>query len=653
MCGIAGRMNGISNGPKRAALASEVDAMLQSLVHRGPDGFGTWCDDDAGVCIGHRRLAIVDLSPHGRQPMESSCGRYVVTFNGEIYNHKAMRARLEREGNYDFGRGQSDTAVMLGAFSTWGVAKAVSSFVGMFAFGLWDRVERKLTLVRDRIGEKPLYFGVVDKEFVFASELKAISALPGFAGRIDRSALALYLRHGYVPSPYSIYEGIQKLPAGCMLEIRADDFAGNIASEPRRYWSVPSFAHADMPISCGSDGVEATKSLDALLHSTIRDQMVADVKVGAFLSGGIDSSTVVGIMQAECSRRVSSFSIGFEESGFNEAAYANRVASHLGTDHTELYISDRDALDVVPGLAAMYDEPFADSSQIPTFLVARLARAHVTVALSGDGGDELFCGYRRHAAAERLLGTMMRFPSFGRRMAGWLLKTAVHLADPGFVGANETLMRLDRFGRVLSANHPECSYREMVSAWHSNVLIGESADQTMPPGWGPESNRTLRRRLLLKDLLTYLPDDILVKVDRATMAVSLESRTPLLDHRIVEFAFSLPDDLLVREGVSKWVLRQVLYRYVPRELIERPKQGFGIPLAEWLRGPLRDWAETLLDPALLRSDGLINVTAVRARWHAHLSGRADWSTSLWIVLMLQEWKHRRASVGQRVIRSAA
>lgn len=648
MCGFAGYLGGSSwHGTDTAgALLRRMNGAIET---RGPDDAGYW-HDGGGVALGHRRLAILDLTPAGHQPMVSACGRYVIAYNGEIYNHLELRAELEEVGQSPGWRGHSDTETLLAACSAWGIRGAVERAVGMFALALWDRAEQVLTLGRDRLGEKPLYYGWQGRGaeacFLFGSDLAALKAHPAFAAGIDRGALCLLMRHNYIPAPHSIYEGVLKVPPGYLLTVSRN------RPEPRvqAYWSLPEVAAAGVAAPFAGTDAQAIDELEAVLQRAVGRQMVADVPLGAFLSGGIDSSVVVALMQAQSSRPVRTFTIGFEETDYDEAGHARAVAAHLGTDHTELYVTAREALDVIPRLPALYSEPFSDSSQIPTFLVSQLARRHVTVSLSGDGGDELFCGYPRYELAGNIWGQLKRWPPGVRAAAATALRTlpaagwnAVAAPIRGILPASRrgALIgdKLHKGAALLRARRIDDLYLGLVSHWDPSGVVRGAQEPLTPLRGAPPALAGLdeRQRLMALDALTYLPDDILVKVDRAAMGVSLETRVPLLDHRVVAFAWRLPQHLKRRHGVGKWALRQVLHRHVPEALVERPKMGFGIPLASWLRGPLRDWAEALLDEARLKRDGFFHPGPIRQKWAEHLSGTRNWQSHLWDVLMFQAW----------------
>lgn len=647
MCGIAGILT--TAGDTDAEMRTAAQAMIDRLHHRGPDGEGLWTDAAVGVALGHRRLAILDLSPAGRQPMQSACGRYVLTFNGEIYNFSDLRRELEAQGHHF--RGRSDTEVLLACVTAWGVEAAVPRLNGMFAFALWDRQRAQLVLARDRFGEKPLYYGWCGRHFLFASELKALRAHPAFRGRLDREAIALYLRHNYIPAPYSIYQGISKLSPGTMAWMSALD----VGQPPvtTRYWSVEQTAVRGLADPYTGSEQDAVAQLDRLLRDAIRLRMQADVPLGAFLSGGVDSSTVVALMQAQSLRPIKTFTIGFQDQQYNEAAEAHRVATHLGTDHTELYVSPADTLAVIPRLPTMYDEPFSDSSQIPTFLVAQLARQSVTVSLSGDGGDELFAGYQRYDVGQAVWRRLAHVPQSLRPLLAGALGT---LTSPQGLAAIRGLSpllparfrkghpghKLDRLIQAITADRFDLVYRLIVSHWSrpEELLPGVSDAPTIwttPDQTDGQPLQDPLDRMMCLDQQTYLPDDILVKVDRASMAVGLEARVPLLDPSLVSFAWRLPQRLKVQRGQTKWLLKQVLANYVPRQLTDRPKMGFGVPIESWLRGPLREWAAALLDPSRLRHQGLFDPAPIQLRWEEHCSGRGNWHYLLWDVLMFQAW----------------
>lgn len=644
MCGLTGFWQ--SRGIDPTASRELVLGMAQRIAHRGPDDHGAWVDGAAGVALGHRRLSILELSAAGHQPMISASGRYVIAFNGEIYNHTALRAELPQLP----WRGHSDTETLLAGIEHWGFEATLRKAVGMFAIALWDREQRRLTLARDRFGEKPLYVARLQGATLFASELKAFDGWPGFAPPIDRGAVALLLRHNYIPAPHSIFEGVSKLPPATLLHIDGPTQVGT----PQAYWSLRDAAQRGQRDPFSGTDEEATDALERHLDAAIALQRVADVPLGAFLSGGVDSSVVVALMQRQSATPVRTFTIGFDVPELNEAEHAKAVARHLGTDHTELYCSGQQALEVVPKLATMYCEPFSDSSQIPTFLVSQLARQHVTVSLSGDAGDELFGGYTRYDLTPARWSRVSRVPQPLRRALGHAIQS---VQPAGWDSLGHALWRLagrtppqrlgDRAHKVaamMMTRTPEAFYRDMNShqSCPQRVVIGATEPRTVldQPSLWPELP-SFDERMMFLDMLSYLPDDILVKVDRAAMAVSLETRVPLLDHRLVEFAWSLPLRFKRRDGVSKWLLRQVLYRHVPRHLVERPKTGFGVPLSEWLRGPLREWAEHLLDARRLREQGLLDVAYVRRMWRDQLEGRAEWMYLLWDVLMLQAWLDTR------------
>lgn len=641
MCGIVGyfKESQIDQHESKAI----ITAMLSSVIHRGPDGYGFWYQPDEGIVLGHRRLSIIDLSPEGHQPMCSHHGRYIISYNGEIYNFLELKRELVPLG-HTF-RGGSDTEVMLAAIEEWGIERALARFNGMFAFALWDNHERTLILARDRIGEKPLYYGLNGNTFLFGSELKALRAHPKWRGAISREALHLLLRYNYIPSPHSIYEHVYKLQPGSYLRVRKAN--GNIVWTSHCYWSAVDAALTGYNEPAGGSDDEMADELERLLSGVVRRQMIADVPLGAFLSGGVDSSVVVALMQAQTTRRVRTFSIGFHDRSFNEAEHAKAVAGHLGTDHSEFYVTDQDALALIPELPAIYDEPFADSSQIPTCLLTRLARQQVTVALSGDGGDELFFGYNRYHLVENHWRKLALAPRPLRQALGALLAMQGNLLGTlPLRRATASGYRLRRYAELLGTESVHSLNEQMTAydAWAEAVV-------PLDPEKRLRSNQALWEKLpdvplhmMLLDLLRYLPDDILVKVDRAAMATSLETRIPLLDHQLVEYALRLPFSMKYREQTSKWLLRKVLYRHVPPELIERPKMGFGIPLDNWLRGPLADWAESLLNESALAGSGMLNPGPVRKKWLEHRAGHCNWKYELWPVLMFQAWYHRQKAV---------
>jgi len=646
MCGFAGLLT--TAAVPNAALAEQARRMIAPIVHRGPDDSGTWTDEAAGVALGFRRLAIIDLSANGHQPMWSASRRFVIVFNGEVYNFGELRLELEQAGARF--RGDSDTEVILAAFERWGVEGAVRRFVGMFALAVWDTERRELSLLRDRLGKKPLYVYREPGLITFGSELKALVAGPSFDRSIDRQALTSYLRYLYVPAPQSIFQHARKIPAGHILTV--SDPARPLPPA-RPYWSLREVALAGLahPFT-GSDG-EAIDALDALLGDAVRARMRADVPLGALLSGGIDSSTVVALMQAASARPVKTYTIGFSEADFDEAGHAAEVARHLGTDHTELRLTGEDARSLIPRLTEIFDEPLADPSQLPTFLVSQLARQHVTVALSGDGGDELFGGYNRYVYGTRMLPRVSRVPhAVRRRVAASISRVAPSTWDrlsrftttllPG-VSDRRVGERLHKLSHVMSADTVGDMYRSLLSAWQhpGDLVVGAGhVDDATERILGAGEPGHLLDRMMLADQTSYLPDDLLAKVDRASMAVSLELRAPLLDHRVVELSWRLPRSLKLRGTVGKWILRQVLYRRVPREIVERPKMGFSVPIDRWLRGPLREWGESLLSADALGRSAVLNSTVIVRAWQDLQAGRRPAGAALWAVLMFQAWRAR-------------
>ena len=647
MCGIAGLL--AAPGHPQAIEAGAIRGMGDALAHRGPDDSGEWIDDEQGIALAHRRLAVVDLSAAGHQPMVSHCGRYVVVYNGEVYNHAELRAGL---GEVSW-RGHSDTETLLALFTRHGVLDTLPRLVGMFAIAVWDRDTATLTLARDRMGEKPLYWGRLGQAGVgFASELRALRAHPLWRGEVDRDALALLMRHNCIPAPHTIWRGIHKLDPACWVSLRRD---GRVTQG--RYWDLAQAALDGLAQPLQLSDAEAADQLEQQLGAALRGQMLADVPLGAFLSGGIDSSTIVALMARQSTQKVRTFCIGFDDGATSEAAHARAVARHLGTDHTELIVSAGDALALVPQLPRLYDEPFGDSSQMPTLLVAQMARRHVTVALSGDAGDELFAGYNRYLLASRFGQRIQRLPLGLRRALAATVRGAPPALWDSLLAAPQRLLpaarrhrdagaKLHKLARdVLPAADARALYRALTSHWKApaDLVLGAAEPATWfdAPALTPLWNNAVAG-MTITDQLSYLPDDILVKVDRASMAHSLETRAPFLDHRLVEWAWRLPLHQKIRGGQTKWLLRQVLYRHVPRELVERPKQGFAVPLAAWLRGPLRDWAEALLAPARLHAEGYLAAAPIAQAWSEHLSGRHDRAPELWDVLMFQAWlqEHR-------------
>lgn len=649
MCGITGFLFS-GQSQKRAQSEPQLRAMMDAISHRGPDSQGLWVDPEAGVGLGHLRLAIVDLSPAGHQPMVSACERYQIVYNGEIYNHVALRRDLEAAGHAPSWRGMSDTEVLLAGITAWGLEDTLAKAEGMFAIALWDRKHRTLTLARDRLGEKPLYYGWQGGVFLFGSELKSLRAHPAFQGTVRRDSITAMLRHGHVPEDLTIYKDVHKLRPGEMATL------SNEAPQPQRWFYWDGAAVAASPKGPVLSDQEAIDQLEALLLDAVGNQMMSDVPLGAFLSGGIDSSIIVGLMQHLSDRPVHTFSIGFHEARYNEAEFAKAIAKHLGTHHTELYVGDNDLRDVIPALPVMYDEPFADSSQIPTHLVAKLAREHVTVALSGDGGDELFGGYDRYRQGAGFLKILRALPhplrSLGasaiRALPASLLNTVMEPLRPTPQGKEPNGQRLHRIANYARSRDVDELHRKMVSVWRfpeAAVINGASPPSILADHLPQRGDLTDIERMMQLDMLAYMPDDILAKVDRATMAVALESRAPLLDHRVAEFIWPLPLNMKIRDGKSKWLLRQVLYRHVPQELIERPKMGFEVPIGLWLRGGLRDWAEALIASDRLAREGFLEPTLIRRMWDQHQNGSHNWGLQLWNVLMFQAWLEEYSPMG--------
>lgn len=648
MCGITGFVQ-LSNTANEDELGSTVTRMSDKISHRGPDWQGNWTDSTNGVALGFRRLAIIDLSPTGRQPMVSACNRYTIVFNGEIYNYRDLKKEVEASGKFPHAfRGTSDTEVLLAAFTVWGVEAVLQKTNGMFAFAVWDRELRTLTLGRDRLGEKPLYYGVHGKTFLFGSELKALKAHPSFQAEIDRDVLTLFLRSGYIPAPHSIYKGIYKLPPASWITFTPK--LGEV-STPTTYWSAREAAEKGVGAPFKGDEADAIRELEILLLDSVKIRMESDVPLGGFLSGGVDSSTTVALMQAQSSRPVKTFTMGFSEGEYDESKFAKKVAEHLKTDHTETVVTPKDALDVIPLLPTLYDEPFSDSSQIPTYLVSKIARQNVTVALSGDGGDELFGGYNRHTWGKTAWNMVEGLPdpvksafASGLNMvspSGWnQIFQTLQPVLPGKLRWSNPGEKLQKLSAILKSQNPEDLYRKLIShCTNPEALVVNGKEPTTlfnnKNEWPKFSDFSLRMMYL--DLVTYLPDDILAKVDRASMGVSLEARVPFLDHRIVEFAWTLPLEMKIKNGKTKHILRELLYKYVPKDLIERPKMGFSVPIDHWLKGPLKDWASNLLSPERMKKEGYLNESEITKKWQEHLSGERNFQHHLWDVLMFQAW----------------
>jgi len=653
MCGITG----IFGNLRKEEFDSSIHEMSATLNHRGPDDAGTWINEENGVAFGHQRLSIIDLSSAGHQPMVSHCGRFTTVFNGEIYNHLQLRDKLNTSANKQSWKGHSDTETLVTAFSQWGIEKTLQQLVGMFAIAVWDFKEKRLFLIRDRFGEKPLYYGWSNGVFLFGSELKALQKYKRFSNQIDRGALSLYMKYMYVPTPYSIFRDIYKLEPGCILQIDKGtkpptlplfapfrDQGINIA----QWYSISNMAQAGQK-NLITDQNDAVDLIEKTLLESVRSQLISDVPLGAFLSGGIDSSVITALMQKVCKDPVKTFTIGFEESSFNEAVYAKEVSRHLGTEHHELYVTSSDAFKVIPHLPTLYDEPFADSSQIPTYLVSKLARESVTVSLSGDAGDELFGGYSRYLWGSRVWNKVRWMPLIVRQTLGVAInKISVNTWDSignSLPNSSRVSLMGDKAHRMA---HRLKNVKSLDDVYHSLVTEGYKEDGLVVNDKAAlitklDNNDIVsgivdsEHRMMLLDSLTYLPDDILTKVDRAAMGVSLETRIPFLDYRVAELAWRLPLDTKINNGETKWPIRQVLYKYVPKELIERPKAGFAIPVGQWIRGPLREWAADLLNEERIRREGYFNPELVQQLWQQHLSGKYDWTPRLWAILMFQAW----------------
>jgi asparagine synthase (glutamine-hydrolysing) len=646
MCGINGFYSKSSSTFNNVILKMNL-----AISHRGPDSNGVWTDKNSGIVLGHQRLSIIDLSKAGSQPMQSNSGRFILTYNGEIYNHLEIRQELEEHNSYIKWRGNSDTETLLEAIDCWGVEITLKKTVGMFAFGVWDKKSRGLTLAKDRMGEKPLYFGWqgegINKVFLFGSELKALKVHPEFNGEINRDSIALQLRHNFIPAPYSIYKNIYKLLPGHYLQLNENDLKNGLLQSQKPYWSATKCAIDGNNNQLKLSVSNIQKDLETHLKSSVKQQMISDVPLGAFLSGGIDSSTVVALMQSQSNYPIKTFTIGFNESDYSEAKYAKKIATHIGTNHTELYISPKTAMEVIPKLPTIYDEPFSDSSQIPTFLVSQLAKQQVKVALSGDGGDELFCGYNRYIMSKKFWNTFRLMPLGFRKFIVYLIQSIPPKNLSKISKFLPVLNQYSNFGdkmhkgaNVLKAKSFYNLYYMLCSHWQdpTDVVINSIEPGTLLTEFKPElTGLNSQQQMMALDLITYLPDDILVKVDRAAMASSLETRVPFLNHRLIEYVNKIPQSLKLRDGQGKWILKQILNQYVPKNLTERPKMGFGVPIDAWLRGPLRDWAESLLDEKKLQQEGFFNPKLIRDKWTEHLSGNRNWQSELWDVLMFQAW----------------
>lgn len=646
MCGISGFYNNT-----KLTFDYAIEKMNASISHRGSDSSGVWHDKNSGIVLGHQRLSILDLSAAGTQPMQSNSGRFVLTYNGEIYNHVEIRKHLVKINSKINWRGSSDTETLLESIEVLGIEKTIQKIKGMFAFGIWDKKKRILTLARDRMGEKPLYFGWqgegINKIFLFGSELKALKAHPQFEGKINRDAIALQLRHNYIPDPYSIYKDIYKLLPGHYLQLNEEHLKKKIPLSLKSYWSSTKNAIYGNQNQLTLSIEDMQRDLEKQLRSSVKHQMISDVPLGAFLSGGIDSSLVVALMQSESSSPIKTFTIGFTENDYNEAIYAKKIALHLGTDHSELYVSPKEIMEVIPKLPLIYDEPFSDSSQIPTYLVSQLAKQQVKVALSGDGGDELFCGYNRYMRSDKIWNLLCLIPHPLRK----ILASGIEYISPqnwteildflpfskGYVNLQN---KIYKGAKALNARTVSELYYVLSSHWQNptEIVLNSKEPSTFLTEFKPElKSLSNHQQMMALDLITYLPNDNLVKVDRAAMASSLETRVPFLDHKLIEYIWKIPHSFKFRNGQGKWILKKILNQYVPKNLTERPKMGFAIPLNSWLRGPLREWAENLLNEKRLVEEGYLNSKLIRDKWKEHLSGKKNWKSDLWNVLMFQAW----------------
>lgn len=650
MCGICGFYS------KSSFKSDEIiKKMNLSIHHRGPDDSGIWQDGNAGIVFGHQRLSIIDPTPAGKQPMHSSSGRLILTYNGEIYNHLEIRSELQEIKSNIKWHSKTDTETLVEALDFWGIEVTLKKLVGMFAFAVWDRKLRSLTLVRDRMGEKPIYFGwqgIGDKTvFLFGSELKALKVHPEFRGNINNDAIALQLRHNCIPAPYSIYKDIFKLLPGHYLQLKENDLVKKLLPNPKPYWSLVEVATQGVNKLKSLSTNDIEKELEQLLKISIKQQMMSDVPLGVFLSGGVDSSTVVALMQAQSNQPIKTFTIGFNEQEYNEAKYAKEVAKYLGTDHTELYVSAEQAMAVIPKLSLIYDEPFSDSSQIPTFLVSQLAKKKVTVALTGDGGDEVFCGYNRYIYSKNLWNKLTLIPLPLRKILASGIKSINSQSWNKFLkilpSLNQYTNLADKVYKVTSALESKTLfdlYYKLISNWQNpnEILLDGKEPRTFLTNYESELTKLDgQQQMMLLDSMTYLPDDILVKTDRAAMATSLETRAPFLNHKLLEYAWQIPQPLKLKKTQSKWILRQILYKYIPKKLVERPKVGFGVPIDSWLRGPLKDWAQALLDKTKLRNQGFFNPDSISIKWTEHLSGKKNWQYEIWSILMFQEWLSKK------------
>ncbi len=642
MCGIAGFHSNLNLSEQDLRVVAHH--MVGRLEHRGPDDEGVWTDQKSGLALAHRRLSIVDLTTAGHQPMVSRCGRFVMVFNGEIYNHEAIRQEIEclHNGSYSW-LSRSDTETLLVAISVWGFRQTLCKAIGMFSIAVWDRDDEILYLARDRFGEKPLYFGFHDGAFLFASELKAMRAYPGFRGQVDRGALSIYLDRGMIPAPYSIYQGISKLMPGTFLGISSSDMLHQHLSEPTQYWSLSEVALHGQVNQFQGGPRESEDELERLLKQSLASQVMADVPVGAFLSGGIDSSIIVSLMQHQSIKPINTFTIGFPEGEYDESGYARSIASYLGTDHSELFVNTKQLLDVIPSLPKIYDEPFADASQIPTFLIAKLASTKVKVCLTGDGGDELFGGYNRYIKGPNLWKGFKLLPyPLRKRLARIVKSTPSYLLGEIFAKLGTFKMlsnNMSKFSELMLAKDVNEIYCSLVNQWENSagVVVGSPVMRGSRNQKLDIDLKDIEHKMMFMDAGSYLSDDLLVKLDRAAMASSLETRAPMLDVRLVEFAWSLPLAAKIGGGRGKLILRQVLDRYLPTALVDRPKAGFSVPLGSWLRGPLKEWAEELLNPKLLKSQNFFNVDEISRKWSEHLSNKRDWSSQIWCILMFQAW----------------